>query len=553
MKDQITIVGGGIAGLTAALSLVDAGKQIRLVCDRSMGLSDSAHLDGPWNGYVPRGSRSDEARYQEEIFLKGGHLNGVAQVQEQVRQASTGVELLERLGVLFERSGEGFLKMTPVGARQQLQAKTALGQQIHARLLELLKSPQYAEQVEWLENWQFLSLALQEGQCCGVVLQNVISMEIEAFAGSKVLMATGGAQSLFVDRTTPGESSSISAMASLYGQGAILANLEFQNFSPFGLRLSDGCVALPRQDLNEKAKLWIDEENQRSLFLEADQNIKNLSKSQLIRKMAQQSEGKDFFIQLENELSPALCQLIQEQQQWDTNKPLPLEPVVDRVLGGVWVDRDYQTSLSGVYAAGDIECQHGGAAADDGDHLPALWAAGWGAAKSIMKSHSQKWTERYEEALEQAVLKEQTRHNDLLDLSGPENIFDLKSQLLQSIQKVMGIRRENKRLQDAEDFILQLKERFQRVSVRDKSRYFNREVLQARELQASLEVAHVMILSALYRNESRGMHFKADYPEQDDDNYQKLTKAQNHQGRPEIFYEPVLVDQGWKTANLRAS
>lgn len=210
-------------------------------------------------------------------------------------------------------------------------------------------------------------------------------------------------------------------------------------------------------------------------------------------------------------------------------------------LGGLWVDENFMTSIAGVFAAGECQYQYHGAGVLAGNRLLASVHSGLMAALGA---------KHYGEVLEhrspvsQATDKREeknifSQNQQLFDARGVENPFRLFDELQTCLTDNLGSIRSNKNLSFARRRIQELKSRYHSIKLDDGGRYFNRSLIFARELWNALELAEVLVTSALYRNESRGCHYKVDFPRRDDEQFLKTTLARYHASGPQISYENV--------------
>lgn len=226
--------------------------------------------------------------------------------------------------------------------------------------------------------------------------------------------------------------------------------------------------------------------------------------------------------------------------------------IVRHAFGGCLVDDDMRTTLDGVWAIGGSGCL-AGAGLLSGQALLMSWYGGRRAIESILDPHRESLPvlNHQDDFFVQAMKQEQSKQMDVLDMSGPENLYQLQADLIQLMRSEVGLQRYNGILQATQTQIEELKERFQRVSVRDKSLCYNQELLLARAMQSALDLAHAVTMSALCRNESRGEHHKPDMPFRDDAQYRRSTIVNFIDGRPQVSFVDVDSDNGARVVTLQ--
>ncbi len=211
-------------------------------------------------------------------------------------------------------------------------------------------------------------------------------------------------------------------------------------------------------------------------------------------------------------------------------------------MGGLWVDVDQMTNIPGIFAAGECEYQYHGANRLGGNGMLSAIYGGMVAGPSAVQY--MKGLTRGSDSVPPAVFASEVRRQqeseaDILRMDGGENAYQLHEELGQWMTQNVTVVRHNDRLEKTLDKISELRERYHRINIQDTSRWSNQSVSFTRQLWGMLELARVITLGALLRNESRGAHFKPEYPERDDANWLKTTIATHTPDGPVISYEPV--------------
>lgn len=221
---------------------------------------------------------------------------------------------------------------------------------------------------------------------------------------------------------------------------------------------------------------------------------------------------------------------------------LDAQAVVTDALGGLWVDEEHMTNLSGLFAVGRAQYQYHGAACLPGNRLLADVFSGFFVAGSVaryVEGLTRPTDGLPESVFDRELTREREKNADYLDLSGPVNPVALKEELADLLMSHAGLKRSNDRLAEAAQKINELKERFLRIHIRDKGDWFNSDLFFVRDLEMSLDLAGAVVQAALLRNESRGGHEKLDYFERDDDNFLKTTKVKWTADGGVVMYEDV--------------
>lgn len=558
LKPKVIVVGAGASGLTAANCLASKGYEPFLFSNAPLGQTGSVSDNSGLNAALDLQKQGDSCqKHMEDSLLFGESLANQNLVKQMCQRAPEIIDILARMGVLFDRTFEGFLKPSSrLGSRnaRAYQAGPNTGQQVTQCLAEQARFFISQKQIQPYIGWEFLSLILDDNQVCrGIVAQNKQTMEIYVFKADAVVMATGDVAGLYGKQSTQSSLSSGYGAAQCYRQGASLANCEFVSFYPYGIQGSDRAWAVPKWLFTDINHLWVSQNGQPNYFLEgfasskknfplhqvarAMQNILNATPDQndpVIYWDAKISDHK-----LKASLEKNLTRILPEHK---SDQPIPLQPVMHESLGGLWVDEDHMSPLPGLFAVGRCQYQYHGACSLPGNTLLSDIYSGLYASQTI-----QAYTNGLllscdsvaEHVFDDERNKQRQRHLDYLDLSGPVNLTTLYEELGQTMMNHLGVIRFNDKILLSQQKIQDLKERFQRITVTDKKSWFNQEVFFARHFDNMLEMALAMTQSALLRNESRGVHYKPEYFDRDDDNYLKTTKVNWSADGPLISYEEV--------------
>jgi succinate dehydrogenase / fumarate reductase flavoprotein subunit len=224
--------------------------------------------------------------------------------------------------------------------------------------------------------------------------------------------------------------------------------------------------------------------------------------------------------------------------------PMKIFPAVHYSMGGMWVDYDQMTNIPGLFAAGECEYQFHGANRLGANSLLSAIFGGMVAGPSAV---------RYAKGLKKTAAdvdksfaeterkKQEQKYEAILKMEGNENPYQLHRELGQWMTDNVTVVRHNDRLKKTDEKILELMDRYKRIGMADKSKWENMMAPFTRQLWNMLELARVMTIGALLRDESRGAHYKPEFPERDDEKYMKSTIASWTPNGPEITYEEIDV------------
>jgi succinate dehydrogenase / fumarate reductase flavoprotein subunit len=210
-------------------------------------------------------------------------------------------------------------------------------------------------------------------------------------------------------------------------------------------------------------------------------------------------------------------------------------------MGGLWVDFDQRTSIPGLLAAGECEYQYHGANRLGANSLLSCIHGGQVAAKTAMELASGAATEPQPSVLEAEVRRQTELLEGIRRMEGSENPFRLHEELGRVMTENVTVVRHNDRLDRTLDKIGELRERWKRIGLADRSGRANQSLYFARQLGLMIEMSHLITLGARLRDESRGAHYKPEFPARDDDRFLKTTLAEHSPQGPRIRYEEVDI------------
>ena len=498
---DVLIVGGGIAGLRAALAARSRGVSVGLVSKAHPTRSHSVTIQDGINAATGPGDSWET--HAADAVTAGEGLNATDLVNAMCREAPELVMELDRMGVPFNRA-DG-TELSRLQLRGSSQPRSAFADDMSGlTITQTLHEQALRAQVEFHIEWAAISLVVEEGACRGIVALELASGRLETFSSKAVVLATGAPRRLY-EPSTASLLCTGDGLAMAYRAGVPLGDMEFVQYHPAvlqGTRLAVTELAWAHGgSLNESdggttlKVLWPPEQVKSEIF-NTRYRIKQLT-------------GVDIAKQ----------------------EPIPVRPAMHRVLGGVSVDEDGATPMPGLYAAGGCAGTglHG-AAGLDGDFLLAGvfsgkrtgTAAGEHAGKATAVEPSDGTLE-----YERAVVKE------ALGREGDGSAGALRQELADLMHQSAGQARDKSGLARALKRIGAMKSQYAALAIATKSADYNFSLLQHLELGNMLDVAEVIVTSAQARTESRGVHVRSDHPSKDDDWAKHLTVSAGENG-PEI-------------------
>lgn len=561
---SVIVVGGGLAGLMATIKIVEMGGRVTLFSLVPVKRSHSVCAQGGINGAVnTKGEGDSIAEHFDDTIFGGDFLANQPPVKAMCEAAPDVIYLLDRMGVPFNRTPEGLLDFRHFGGSKY--ARTAFagattGQQLLYALDEQVRRCEAAGAVEKREGWDFLGLVKDgNGYCRGIVAQDTASMGIEAFAADAVIMCTGGLGMIF-GKSTNSTINTGAAAAAAYRQGAWYANGEFVQIHPTAIPADDKLRLMSESARGEGGRIWTYKDGKPWYFLEewypaygnlVPRDIATRAIFKVCNEMKLGVNGENVvYLDVSHierrELDRKLGGILEIYEKFvgeDPRKvPMRIFPAVHYTMGGLWVDYGQMTNIPGLFAAGECEYQYHGANRLGANSLISAIYGGMVAGPSAVRYAQGRIMPPLESAeLDAALRQAESDYRVLLGMDGSEDPFALHQEMGEWMTSNVTIIRYNDRLRATDAKLQELAARWQRIGLGDSSRWSNQSLLFTRQLRGMIDLARVITLGALARDESRGAHYKPDFPDRDDANWLKTTKAGYSPDGPRLTYEDVDV------------
>ncbi len=565
-NSKVIVVGGGLAGLMATIKAAEAGVHVNLFSLVPVKRSHSVCAQGGINGAVnTKGEGDSPWEHFDDTIYGGDFLANQPPVKAMCDAAPGIIHLMDRMGVMFNRTPEGLLDFRRFGGTKYHRtafAGATTGQQLLYALDEQVRRWETAGLVTKYEHWEYVSAVIDdEGICRGIAAQDLRSMEMTTFPADAVILATGGPGIIF-GKSTNSVINTGTAASAAYQQGVYFANGEFIQIHPTAIPGDDKLRLMSESARGEGGRIWTYKDGKPWYFLEekypaygnlvprdiATREIFNVCVDMKLGVNGENMVYLDLSHKDPKELDVKLGGIIEiyEKFMGDDPRKIPMKifPAVHYSMGGMWVDYNQMTNIPGLFAAGECEYQYHGANRLGANSLVSSIYGGMVAGpktveyiKGLKKSSEDVPKSVY--ANEQK--KRTSQYEDLLKMDGNENAYVIHKELGEWMTNNVTVVRYNKKLQDTDDKIQELMARYKNISMTDTARWSNQGVTFTRQLWNMLELARVMTISALLRNESRGAHYKPEFTERNDEQFMKTTKAKYTPNGPAIEYEEIDV------------
>ena len=573
---KIAIVGGGLAGLAAAMKIAEGGHAVDLFSVVPVKRSHSVCAQGGINGAVNTKGEGDSTwEHFDDTVYGGDFLANQPPAKAMCEMAPAIIYLFDRMGVPFSRTSEGLLDFRRFGGTKHHRtafAGASTGQQLLYALDEQVRRYEVSGKVRKFEHWEMMSLVLDDHQVCrGLIAMDLQTLEMKAFPADAVIVATGG-PGLIYGKSTNSMVCTGSAVSACYQQGAKYANGEFIQVHPTSIPGEDKLRLMSESARGEGGRVWVPRkqgdtrspssipDNERLYFLEekypaygnlVPRDIATREIFQVCLDGMGVGGGNQVYLDLTHIPADVLDRKlgaileIYEMFVGDDPRHVPMRifPGVHYSMGGLWVDYDQRTNIPGLLAAGECDYSIHGANRLGANSLVSCVFGGFVAAPAAIEfaKNIERNGADGSKIYDQELQLQREINDGLIKQSGNENQYVLHQEMGQWMTDNVTVIRYNDKLKATDNKLLELMDRYKRISINDSNLWATMALPHARHLANMLELARVITLGALNRNESRGAHYKPEFPERDDENFLKTTIAEYSGEGPVISYEPVDV------------
>jgi len=552
---DVLVVGGGLAGIRAAIAAVEANPRIRVGMVSKVYPMRSHTVSA--EGGAAAVMRPEDS-YETHAFdtIKGSdYLADQDVVEAFVREAPIEIIQMEHWGCPWSRDEDGKISVRPFGGmttwRTCFAADKSGFHMLHAVFQTSLKYPQIVRHDEAFVT----KLLVEDSRCVGVVALDMKTGRFDAITARSVILATGGLGRVYAF-TTNGNICTGDGMALAYRAGVGLKDMEMVQFHPTGLPFTGILIT---EAVRGEGGYLLNNEGERFLKRYVP-NKMELGPRDIISRamMTEFEEGHGFegphgkYLHLDvrhlgedviDRKLPFMRELGREFVGIDIVKdPIPVRPVQHYMMGGIDADISGATPMAGLYAAG--ECANvglNGANRLGSNSLPEclVFGAAAGRAAAEYASSAKPVTANPVDA----ILWDEARRVEVAYLEkkgGDERIGAIREEMQHEMDTGAGVFRTKEGLETLVERLGGLRERFSRIKIEDSSRTFNTELTSAIELDFMLELSQTIALTALARDESRGAHARRDFPERNDEKYLKHSLVFHRDaGKPRLEYRDV--------------
>ncbi len=548
---DVLIIGAGLAGQRAAIAAAQTGASVAIISKVHPVRSHSVAAAGGINAAL-----NPEDTWESHAFdtVKGSdYLGDQDAIEIMTREAPGEILWLEHAGVTFHRNESGHLGTRAFGgasaARTYYVADITGHAILHVLYEQLMK---HNETVDRYEEW-FTTDLLQDddGRCVGAICRNLRNGELEVFNAKATILASGGAGQAY-NPTTNGLIVTGDGIAQAYRIGAVLMDMEMVQYHPTtlagnGLLITEGARGEGAWLLNAEGERFMERYAPNKLDLASRDVVSRAEQTEI-------NEGRGFpdgTVALDITKVPkrrtleALREIVNIGRDFAgtdiTREPIHIKPGQHYIMGGVKTDVDGQTTIPGLYAAGEVACVsvHGGNRLGANSLLDTLIfgrRSGEHAAKRAIHMTMPRTPAARVSDTEKAI-------TGIINRDGNgRRVAAIKTELGDAMNNYVAVFRDAEGLAKAHEIVRRLMEEAPKAAIDDRGSIFNQDVIAAIELGYMLDVAETIVVGAEVRKESRGAQFRTDFPQRNDEEWLKhIDISMNGADGPTVSYSPVTI------------
>ena len=556
------IIGAGLAGLRAAIEIGE-GSSVAVL---SKVFATRSHSGAAQGGIGAALGNEEDDNWEWHMFdtVKGSdYLGDQDAIETMAKDAPRTIYELEHLGVPFNRTAEGKIAQRAFGGHTRNFGQAPVKRACFAAdrtgrvILDTLWEQSLQRNIKFFDEFHVLSLIVEDGCCCGVIAYELSTGKLHTFHSKAVLLATGGAGKIF-KTTSNAFASTGDGMALAYSAGAPLEDMEFVQFHPTGIYKLGILIS---EAARGEGGILRNSEGERFMERYAPV-IKDLAPRDMVSRCILEEvragrgiDGKDY-VHLDlthlgaDVINSKLAEITGFARTYAgvdaAKEPIPVQPTCHYMMGGIATDVDGHvimdadgTHFTGLYAAGECACVsvHGANRLGCNSLLDTLV---FGRRSGIEIRRFVQTVDMPRSSTDGAA-PAGARIADLMAAQGQENVGRIMTQMQAVMMENVSVFRTADGLTKALDEIRELKTRYPHISLHDKGSCFNRDLLDAVELGHMLDLAEVVVMGALHREESRGAHCREDFPARNDQKFLVHTLVRRTDALPQIFEKPVTI------------
>ncbi len=507
MLYDILIIGSGGAGLSSALHASKSGAKVVVVSEGYPTRSQTCMAQGGINVALANMDQDSISSHIEDTLASSKELGSSEMITKLCEGAIDSIDWLESIGVPFSRTEDKKIAQRRLGGASHQRACYSQDY-TGLKILHTLYDQALKEGIEFLNERFLVNLGVEDNVIKGATFLNIRTTQLEYIQAKTVIMATGGYSAIYYGFTTNTNQSTGDGIAVALRAGATISNMEFMQFHPTGLKnsgilISESARGAGGYLVNQKGERFIDELKPRD---EVSRAIYN-----------QIENGNDVFLDIRHLGEEFIDENIPQERRlsitYENVDPvydlIPIAPVAHYSMGGIAVNNSLMSSIDGLFAVG--ECSNArvhGANRLGGNSLLEIVVFG-----SLCGENATKFAKNIDyEACDEGLKESENFINYIFNLPNKIDFYQKRELLGKSFYKNGGIIREEKKLQTLLSDIRQMKKDLSLMGIVDSGKTYNTNLIEFIKFINSLDIGELVLNQAIKREESRGAHYREDFP-----------------------------------------
>jgi succinate dehydrogenase / fumarate reductase flavoprotein subunit len=555
LHHDVLIVGGGLAGLRAAVAAQAAGANVAVLSKVSPIRSHSGAAQGGVNaalGNHPEGHDDTWERHAFDTIKGADYLADQPRAEILAREAPERVLEMEHWGTYFSRFPDGRIAQRPFGGAGFPRTCYAADRTGH-QMLHTLYQQSVKHNIPFYDEWLLTRLAVEDDRVAGAVALHVPSGELRGVRAGAVVVAGGGHGRIYA-KSTNSYINVGSATAAVFRAGVPLEDMEFVQFHPTTLY---GTNILITEGVRGEGGTLLNAEGERFMERYAPDAMELAPRDIVARAIQTEvDEGRGFgkgYVRLDvrhlgeeiiKERLPGIRQIAMDfAGVGPIEAPIPVQPGQHYSMGGLACDENGETEVTGLFVVGECSCiSVHGANRLGGNSLLETLVFGRRAGERAVEVAGNGAASGVESTLEEALKEQKAAIEALQRRTSGERQITIRREMQDAMTEHVGVFRNETGLGEAIERLAELKERYRSVTLDNDARPFNYDLVDTLELGGMLELAEATALTALKRTECRGSHWRTDHLGRDDEHWLRHSLvSHNPVGRPEVTYQDVII------------
>ena len=533
---DVLVIGSGGAGLSAALKAKEEVNNVLIVSKNYPSHSQTCQAQGGINAVLKEDAKDNIKNYINDTSKASHKLGNIETINLLCTKSKDTITWLDSIGVPFSRDENSNIAQRKFGgtkAKRTCYSSDYTG----LKILHTLYDQCIKQNIDFLNEHLLLELIIEENCVKGAIFLDILTSQVIKIEAKTVILATGGYAAAYHQFTTNSFGSTGDGIVKALNIGAKLSNLEFVQFHPTSLENKNILIS---ESARGEGGYLVDEEGNR--FIEELKPRDEVARAIFEKNKA----GQRVFLDLRhlgfekiNTTMPQERNLILNFMKLKMEDDLiPVNPSAHYTMGGILTDKDTKTTIQNLYACG--ECSQSGIHGANrlgGNSLLEIVTfgliSGENAAKQAKLNKEMENTSSYIFGKVKNDIEKIFTNEKILDF------YKIKKELGKLLFNNAGLFREEKKLKKALDYVKKKKEHLKNIGIEDKSKIYNRNLVELIELRNIITISELILISALKRRESRGAHYRIDF-EKEDEKFDKNTIISLKDGQINISFEDVI-------------